>query len=284
LIPKSGPGPFWTEFNHNGNVDAEAAAQLPTGTEQYTVVTYDAPSQTVRLYLNGVQVAIATGVTITPASLGFTYNNYIGLDQWNDPVFNGTFDEMRIWTGAVSQRYLSASDGGGSKCRDKQPDPHVGQHHGGSRRGNHWNRTSHGHRRRFRKPAQPICWPPADATNWISGNPGVLSVSSSGLITGVGAGTTTVSATVGGVTATSGSITVTPQTLLHRYSFVSDASDSVGGANGTLVPPTTADPPPPSTTALSCRAPRPVDLVMFQVMCPCPMEWATIWDFANDTM
>jgi hypothetical protein len=31
------------------------------------------------------------------------------------------------------------------------------------------------------------------------------------------------------------------QTLLHRYSFISDASDSVGGAawNGTLVPPTT---------------------------------------------
>ena len=57
--------------------------------EQYTVVTYDAPSQTVRLYRNGVQVAIATGVTVTPASLGFTYNNFIGLDQWNDPVFQG---------------------------------------------------------------------------------------------------------------------------------------------------------------------------------------------------
>src|SRR6266478_1488973 len=27
------------------------------------------------------------------------------------------------------------------------------------------------------------------------------------------------------------------QTLLHRYSFVSDASDSVGGANGTIVAP-----------------------------------------------
>ena len=82
---------------------------MPTGTEEYTVVTYDAPSQTVRLYLNGVQVASATGVTISPASLGFTYNNYIGLDQYNDAVFNGTFDEMRIWDGTVSERYLSAS-------------------------------------------------------------------------------------------------------------------------------------------------------------------------------
>jgi hypothetical protein len=78
----------------------------------------------------------------------------------------------------------------------------------------------------------------SDATNWISSNPGVLTVSSSGLITGVGVGSATVSATVGGVTATSGSITTTPLALLHRYSFTNDASDSVGGPawDGTLVP------------------------------------------------
>ena len=50
-----------------------------------------------------------------------------------------------------------------------------------------------------------------DATNWISSNPSVLTVNSSGVITGVGPGTATVSATVGGVTGTSGNITVTPQ-------------------------------------------------------------------------
>ena len=109
LIPTAGNGTFWTEFKQGGAVDAEATAPLPSGTEEYTVVTYDLPSKTARLYLNGVQVAMATGVTISPASLGFTYNNYIGLDQWNDGVFNGTFDEMRIWTAPVSQRYLSAS-------------------------------------------------------------------------------------------------------------------------------------------------------------------------------
>ena len=75
----------------------------------------------------------------------------------------------------------------------------------------------------------------SDATNWVSSNPSVLTVSSSGLVTGVGVGSATVSAMVGGATGTSGSITVTPQVLLHRYSFASDASDSVGGANGTLI-------------------------------------------------
>jgi hypothetical protein len=76
-----------------------------------------------------------------------------------------------------------------------------------------------------------------DATNWVSSNPNVLAVNGRGVITGVSPGTATVSAQVGGVSATSGTITVTGyQTLLHRYSFVSDASDSVGGANGTVVP------------------------------------------------
>jgi uncharacterized protein YjdB len=82
----------------------------------------------------------------------------------------------------------------------------------------------------------------SDATNWVSSNPGVLTVNSNGFISGVGLGTATVSATINGVTATSGNITVTPQILQHRYSFVSDATDSVGGANGTLVPPTTGNP------------------------------------------
>ena len=33
--------------------------------------------------------AKGTGIATTPASFGFTYNNFIGLDQWNDSTFNG---------------------------------------------------------------------------------------------------------------------------------------------------------------------------------------------------
>lgn len=83
----------------------------------------------------------------------------------------------------------------------------------------------------------------SDATNWISSNPSVLTVDNNGVVTGVGVGSATVSGTVAGVTGTSGSITVTgPQTLLHRYSFISDATDSVGGANGTIVAPGAGSP------------------------------------------
>jgi uncharacterized protein YjdB len=51
------------------------------------------------------------------------------------------------------------------------------------------------------------------ATNWTSSATNVLTVSSSGLITAVGAGSATVSATVGGVTGTSASIAVASSIL-----------------------------------------------------------------------
>ena len=40
-----------------------------------------------------------------------------------------------------------------------------------------------------------------------------------------------------GSTNVSATLTVSPPILLHRYSFATDASDSVGSANGTVVPP-----------------------------------------------
>jgi uncharacterized protein YjdB len=236
LIPTAGNGTFWTEFKQGGTVDAEANGPLPTGTEEYTVVTYDLPSKTVRLYLNGVQVAVVTGVTVSPASLGFTFNNYIGLDQWNDSVFNGAFDEMRIWTAPVSQRYLAASEVAGPSVVINNLTPtsvSVTAGPGVIITGTEQATVTV----QLPQTGSTNLLATSDATNWVSSNPSVLTVSSSGLITGVSFGSATVSTTVGGVTATSGSITVTPGALLHRYSFASDASDSVGGStwDGTLV-------------------------------------------------
>jgi uncharacterized protein YjdB len=300
LIPHAGNGTFWTEFKQGGTVDAEANAPLPTGTEEYTVVTYDLPSQTARLYLNGVQVAIATGVTISPASLGVTYNNYIGLDQWDDPTFQGTIDEMRIWTAPVSQRYLSASAVAGPNVLINNLTPtsvSVTAGPGVVLTGTEQAAVTV----QLPQTGSTNLLATTDATNWVSGNPSVLTVNNSGLITGVGVGTTTVSATVAGVTATSGSITVTPQSLLHRYSFASDASDSVGGANGTLVAPSGGNAATISSGLIlpgnthggfgySGYVSLPSGILTntssVTVECWATQNqgngWATIWDFANN--
>ena len=73
-----------------------------------------------------------------------------------------------------------------------------------------------------------------------------------------------------GSTNASATLAVVSSVLLHRYSFVSDASDSVGGANGTIVAPNGGG---AATIAngLSLPGKRVADLV-FQVMCLCPAE------------
>ena len=78
---------------------------------------------------------------------------------------------------------------------------------------------------------------------YSSANPDVASVNADGVITGVGAGTTTITATYGSL-GLSSTITIrikeNPATLVHRYSFSETSgnhdADSVGGAawDGTL--------------------------------------------------
>ena len=142
----------------------------------------------------------------------------------------------------------------------------------------------------------------SDVTNWVSTNPNIIAVNSSGVITGVGIGSASVKATVGGVTTTSGTITVTgPQALLHRYSFASDASDSVGGANGTIVPPSSAGTNVTISNGLilpggggggysgyvSLPAGILTNTTSLTVECWLTQNvantWATPWDFANNS-
>lgn len=239
LIPHAGnSGGLWTEFNHSGNTDVIYPAPLPAGVEEYAVVVYDAPSQTARLYLNGTQVATATGIAFHPSDLGFTYNNFLGLDQWNDAIFNGTFDEMRIWNGAVSQRYLSASAVAGPGVIINNLTPTTASLTAGP------TVTITGTEQavvtvQLPQTGNTNLLATADATNWISSNPSVLTVNSGGVVYGVGVGTATVSATIGGIQVTSGSITVVPQVLQHEWSFGetggTTAADTIGGANITLL-------------------------------------------------
>src|SRR5260370_39453271 len=95
--------------------DVSRTTTLPTGTEQYVTVTYNAQNQTCTMYTNGSLAATLTGITITPATLGNALNNYIGYDEYNDTVFHGAFDEMRIWDGAVTPAYalVAAAAGAG---------------------------------------------------------------------------------------------------------------------------------------------------------------------------
>lgn len=72
---------------------------------------------------------------------------------------------------------------------------------------------------------------------YTSSNPNVATIDTNGMLTAVGVGRTTLTATVGALSTTN-SVTLTVSAvvpgLAHRYSFATDTSDSVGGATGTL--------------------------------------------------
>ena len=73
---------------------------LQTGVWHHLAITLHTASTTGTMYIDGVQVGQNTAMTLTPASLGVTTQSYLGKSQYNDPYFNGSIDEFRIWNTA----------------------------------------------------------------------------------------------------------------------------------------------------------------------------------------
>ncbi|HKT02352.1 MAG TPA: beta-L-arabinofuranosidase domain-containing protein, partial [Rugosimonospora sp.] len=60
------------------------------------------------LYLNGVAVATNTNMTLNPAGLGTTGNNWIGRSQYGDPLLSGAVDDFQIYDHALTQAGVQA--------------------------------------------------------------------------------------------------------------------------------------------------------------------------------
>lgn len=205
LVPRAGfagniNGGLWAEFNH-GSGALDAADPIPansdadrtpvkTGVPVYATVVYDGSSQTARLYFNGVQVGQAN-VAFKPSDLGFTRYNTLGLDQYGDSPFTGTVDELRIWNGAVSQRYISASMTAGPGVVINNLTPASASLTAGA--SIVLTETEQAVVTvQLPQTGSSDLLATADATNWVSGDPSVLAVNSNGVISAVGLGTTTV--------------------------------------------------------------------------------------------
>ena len=76
---------------------------LTTGVWHHVAVTLGAGCGI--LYLDGVAVGTNNAITLTPADLGNTTQNWIGRSQYSDPYLNAAVDDFRIYNGT-----LSASD------------------------------------------------------------------------------------------------------------------------------------------------------------------------------
>jgi hypothetical protein len=70
---------------------------ITTGSKSHFAVVYDYPRGVARLYINGQRAG--TGVATFPLSVVDDRNVWLGRSQWQDPFFNGTLDEFRIYNG-----------------------------------------------------------------------------------------------------------------------------------------------------------------------------------------
>jgi hypothetical protein len=60
------------------------------------------------LYINGQQVGANSSLTLRPADLGSTPNNYFGRSQYaSDPYLDGNLDEIRIYDRALTPTEIS---------------------------------------------------------------------------------------------------------------------------------------------------------------------------------
>ena len=93
-----------------GEPSVGEAGPFPVGMEQHVVAVYDHtntsgganPNGTMTLYRNGA--LIGTGAIHPDTNLRNTTdnNNWLGRSQWNDPVFDGSFNEFRIYDHALA--------------------------------------------------------------------------------------------------------------------------------------------------------------------------------------
>ncbi len=78
----------------------DGSAALPINAWTHVAVTLSGNVGT--LYVNGAQEGQNTNLTLNPARLGRTTNNWIGQSQFPDPHLNGRIDDFRIYQCALN--------------------------------------------------------------------------------------------------------------------------------------------------------------------------------------
>ncbi len=110
LTPRNGANVMHfaaTTNSAGGEISLDAAQMSPTGQQVHVAVSYDFLAGTAELFLNGQR--IGTAAASIPLNRINDVNVWLGKSQWNDPYFNGQFDEFRIYSGALNDQQVAAS-------------------------------------------------------------------------------------------------------------------------------------------------------------------------------
>jgi hypothetical protein len=92
----------------NGGTELNVSAPYAFPLNTWVQLAVTQAGNTARLYINGSLVATNTALNIKPAQLtaagttSGTTLNYLGKSQFSDPMFNGSIDEFKIYSRALS--------------------------------------------------------------------------------------------------------------------------------------------------------------------------------------
>ena len=108
LCPRNDSSYLQYEIVSGGTVQRlNTASTIPTGVWTHVALTQSGTTGT--LYVNGTAVGTNAGLTLKPSTLGATTLNYIGRSQWSsDPYFNGSLDDFRLYSQALSAAEIDA--------------------------------------------------------------------------------------------------------------------------------------------------------------------------------
>ncbi len=98
-------------FKAKGNPLQERVYATPTkdiAAGKWNHVVFTREGATGTLYLDGVQIAQRTDLTIDMTDVGPTANNWLGRNGFPDPSYDGRMDDVRLYTSALSGDDVSA--------------------------------------------------------------------------------------------------------------------------------------------------------------------------------
>jgi len=107
LCPQNG-APYYAikQSDATGEQSVKSVSFIKANTWTHVAITCKFDEMTgigtMIMYIDGSPVVTKKDVTITPASMGTTLQNYIGKSQYNDPSINGLIDDFRIYGRALT--------------------------------------------------------------------------------------------------------------------------------------------------------------------------------------
>lgn len=206
-------------------------------TNVHVTVVVDPPNNNM-YYYNGSTVVSSRNGGVPPLSgINDTYG-LIGRSLYNaDPALLASVNEFRIYSGDITPQQVALNDAAGPDLYVTSPGTITSINFSSPINSLVVNQTVQqvltGN---FASGVNGLNLITYGGATFASLNPSVVSINTNGVVKALSAGIAQVVASYSGLSATNFlQVTAPPTVLTHRYSFTTDASDSIGGANGTFM-------------------------------------------------